>query len=244
MGARPKSDKPDHHICFTCKVEKPKSEFYSDASRPLGHDGSCIECKRIKKGRTRRNKVGGKECMNCKRVKLMYDFPSKGYVKGVRQEYLDVCKNCYYSKVYIPKGLKKCTKCSMVKGLASFCINNKYRDLLETQCRQCRNERNKQYKPQSETARRSYLWTTYRTTLERYNEMLEEQNGMCKFPNCGETNSYGKPLFVDHNHNCCPGAKSCGKCVRWLLCGWHNSMLGFSRDKVIDLLDGVWYLDQ
>jgi hypothetical protein len=31
-------------ICFTCKIEKPKSEFYSNKSRSNGVYGSCIEC--------------------------------------------------------------------------------------------------------------------------------------------------------------------------------------------------------
>lgn len=35
---------------------------------------------------------------------------------------------------------------------------------------------------------------------------------------------------VDHDHKCCPGKTSCGKCVRGLLCGNCNTILGRQRD--------------
>jgi hypothetical protein len=42
-----------------------------------------------------------------------------------------------------------------------------------------------------------------------------------------------KFLHVDHDHACCPGPKSCGKCVRFLLCDKCNVGLGsFSDDPL------------
>lgn len=38
------------------------------------------------------------------------------------------------------------------------------------------------------------------------------------------------PLVVDHDHGCCPRAKSCGRCVRGFLCGTCNSAAGLVRD--------------
>lgn len=39
---------------------------------------------------------------------------------------------------------------------------------------------------------------------------------------CGDSS---KPQ-IDHDHNCCPGARSCGKCVRDILCISCNTLIG------------------
>lgn len=242
-GSKPKSHNPGFHICYTCKEEKPKDKFYKDVTRPLGHDGSCIECKRLKRGYTRRNNVGGKECTNCQKVKYLYEFPYKGYLKGIRKEHLDMCKTCYYKQDVIPKGLKKCYTCKYAKGLASFNRDRSYRDGLSIHCRECSKVKGDTYK--NRNYRASGLWASYKITLDDYNKMLEEQNGMCALPSCETTKeSSGKYLHVDHDHNCCPGKKSCGKCVRALLCSVHNSMLGFGHDSPQELREGADYLER
>lgn len=47
---------------------------------------------------------------------------------------------------------------------------------------------------------------------------------------------------IDHDHSCCPGRKSCGKCVRGLLCFMCNSGLGRFGDSRELMLLGVAYL--
>lgn len=42
------------------------------------------------------------------------------------------------------------------------------------------------------------------------------------------------PLVVDHDHACCPGAHSCGLCVRAFLCNRCNLVTGLvSEDPVV-----------
>lgn len=48
-------------------------------------------------------------------------------------------------------------------------------------------------------------------------------------PMCMTCTKY-RARAVDHDHKCCPGKTSCGKCVRGLLCGNCNSVLGRMRD--------------
>lgn len=44
---------------------------------------------------------------------------------------------------------------------------------------------------------------------------------------CREPFEDDRRIYVDHDHGCCPGeGRSCGKCVRGLLCLRCNTALG------------------
>lgn len=55
-------------------------------------------------------------------------------------------------------------------------------------------------------------------------------------------------FVVDHDHACCPGSdsslRSCGKCVRGLLCDRCNLGLGSFRDSVTALQGAIEYLNR
>jgi hypothetical protein len=67
------------------------------------------------------------------------------------------------------------------------------------------------------------LKNKYGLTWERYTEMLKAQGFACGI--CGKRASGDRLLSVDHAHDCCPGKKSCGECVRGLLCVRCNALL-------------------
>jgi len=69
-------------------------------------------------------------------------------------------------------------------------------------------------------------------TPEEYDAKLSAQNGRCAICGNVETNVHqgsGKNyrLAVDHDHHCCSGRRSCGKCTRGLLCANCNTALAF-----------------
>ena len=74
-----------------------------------------------------------------------------------------------------------------------------------------------------------------------YQEKLDSQHGGCAI--CGGVNSNTRrALAVDHDHKCCPGEKSCGKCVRGLLCDNCNHAIGKFRDDPALLRNAIKYL--
>ncbi|WP_439428005.1 endonuclease domain-containing protein [Micromonospora sp. LA-10] len=68
----------------------------------------------------------------------------------------------------------------------------------------------------------------YRLTAADYQRPLHAQGGVCAI--CGGANwrnDQPAPLSVDHDHVCCVGGKrTCGRCVRGLLCSTCNGFLG------------------
>jgi hypothetical protein len=62
----------------------------------------------------------------------------------------------------------------------------------------------------------------YNLSHEKHLALLEKQNYKCPIS--------GLPVdlhsHIDHDHSCCPGTKSCGKCIRGILYGKINSALG------------------
>lgn len=51
-------------------------------------------------------------------------------------------------------------------------------------------------------------------------------------------------LSVDHDHGCCPGERSCGRCIRGLICLRCNGALGLIGDSLIAASGMVQYLQR
>lgn len=78
---------------------------------------------------------------------------------------------------------------------------------------------------------------TYNISLDKWRQMVSEQGGACAI--CGDS---ARTLHVDHDHACCPGQRSCGKCVRKLLCGPCNRGIGLFKDSPEILAKAAEYL--
>ncbi|WP_079074765.1 endonuclease VII domain-containing protein [Streptomyces atriruber] len=71
---------------------------------------------------------------------------------------------------------------------------------------------------------------TYGLAPGDYDKLYRLQGGRCAI--CTRGKGISRRLAVDHDHKCCAGTTSCGTCVRGLVCGRCNSMLGHARDEL------------
>jgi len=76
--------------------------------------------------------------------------------------------------------------------------------------------------------RKKHLQYYYDLTVEEFEEMAKDG---CHI--CGNTRASFKQLHVDHDHEHCDGPKSCGLCVRGVLCDSCNVAVGkYEQNKL------------
>lgn len=83
------------------------------------------------------------------------------------------------------------------------------------------------------------LAARYGLTEDAYVELAREQANVCAI--CGGSDCGN--LQVDHDHACCAGVATCGRCVRGLLCRACNSALGMMQDDPMRLRAAATYLE-
>jgi hypothetical protein len=146
----------------------------------------------------------------------------------------------------MPEDGKYCAGCGATKARSEFYKNRAKGDGLTGYCKLCTNERHKgRYQRSPDAAWARQIRFHYKLTVERYNEILRAQGGVCASCHQPETVRHLgrlKRLAVDHDHACCPGKDSCGTCIRGLLCANCNQMVGCARDNPSILESGADYL--
>lgn len=123
------------------------------------------------------------------------------------------------------QGRKLCVRCDTWKSVDAFRAWSRASDGLNPWCGRC------------------IGLSQYSITSADYDRMLADQGGTCDI--CDRVNADGSSLSVDHDHACCLGQKkSCGRCIRALLCKRCNTALGMVGDDRERLLSLVTYLDR
>lgn len=182
--------------------------------------------------RVQYNEQNQKQCTSC----LIYKDTSNFHKFSAAPDGLkQMCKPCvkeYDSARNVVK-LKKPIKSIDGKLHCRFC--NKYFDEDEmgvgnTYCKVCK-----------KTVSDARNFKRYGITTEIYEQMLKDQNYVCKI--CGKKEStFRNRLSIDHDHACCPSEGSCGNCIRGLLCHHCNAALGNVKDNIEVLQKMIDYL--
>lgn len=147
--------------------------------------------------------------------------------------------------------VKTCKKCKEQKPEEDFHKNNKASDKMQSNCRVCQKEycshyrvdnavrlskvKSDKYKNLTAEQKRELKYLgRYGIGISKYNEMLENQNGVCAI--CANPPSgHKKRLCVDHCHE--TGT------VRGLLCDACNVGLGRFKDDPELLVSAISYLE-
>lgn len=133
---------------------------------------------------------------------------------------------------------KVCIRCNIEKAENQFPKKGirAGKQRFRSECSDCFNEYQKKIPKRErygyDRTKHWNLGAKFGITLETYNIMLESQSGVCAI--CGDTNSNGRALAVDHDHET-------GQ-IRQLLCGNCNSAIGLLKDDPELVMKAALYL--
>lgn len=89
----------------------------------------------------------------------------------------------------------------------------------------------------------AYRLRNYNLTQGQFDAIFEGQGRRCAI--CKSKRPRAGNWHIDHDHNCCPEkGRSCGKCIRGILCGPCNHLLGNAEDKTEVLRAAADYIDR
>lgn len=117
---------------------------------------------------------------------------------------------------------KQCSDCCEVKTLDKYTLNKGSRQGVYSMCKNCRSRRRTADPIKTLTASLKY---SYGLTLLEYISILKQQDNRCYI--CKVDKPGGRGFWhIDHDRRCCPGQRTCGKCIRGILCVRCNLQVG------------------
>jgi hypothetical protein len=140
---------------------------------------------------------------------------------------------------------KPCGKCGAVLPLIDFPVAHSAPDGHYSLCFPCK-RRSGRRSARKDTSRAlrdaNHIRRKYGLTPEAFAAKLAAQDGRCTL--CPPDAPPPKFWDVDHDHDCCPGQWSCGRCLRDILCPKHNRALGAWGDDPERLRAAADYVDR
>lgn len=122
--------------------------------------------------------------------------------------------------IHVDEVERHCPDCEELKPLGEFPKNSQSKNGYLNICKPCHSTR---------------------VSIKKWGISLD---GYTHCDVCKEPLERGRnKIAVDHDHSCCPGLGSCGKCVRGVLCARCNIGLGSFRDNPAYLRSAANYLE-
>ena len=202
-----------------------------------------------------RTRYAGNQCPGCGRIPAGVEYQwrcrdcqqtfTSVSTKGTRPSRCKDCNRAHNARKVQDKRLavahvprqRKCPDCGVAFEVVSR-VGQGQGGSLPRLCRDCAERRIREYRKGKEYRRRL---RRHGLKVETFDAILAAQGGcaVCKRPDPGDERG---AWHIDHDHDCCPGPYSCGKCVRGVLCSRCNVMLGMALNDLGTLRAAVEYL--
>lgn len=170
-----------------------------------------------------------RRCTRCRKVKAFSEFRSDDRMRYGRSSW---CRSCANEKT---REYKAANRDEIQAKRAKYRAENRRMLADDIASRRASN-------PDHFMKRRHGI------TMDQHQEFIDRQGGRCAI--CRKEFCDTRRPVVDHDHDCCPVKKnaggdarrSCGKCIRGMLCDKCNRALGSFDDDIEILTSAVDYL--
>lgn len=173
----------------------------------------------------RKNMYSNKQCVKCKEIKDLSEFYKAKY--SWQEDGHDYyCKFCRVGTAIKSHNVnkRKCSleECEKPHYAKTYCRVH-YSRLIRSGSVECKTnpvsiDGNYYNNGRLVLKKENVIRNTYKIDISEYRERIA--NG-CEI--CGDKPE--RSLHVDHDHNCCNGIKSCGACVRGIVCNGCNKAI-------------------
>lgn len=240
----------ENRRCSKCKTEKPLSDFHRTSQNKVGRQAQCKVCTKAyrvahyQKNKERQQTLNREWIRNNKEKfkQIKQDYKQRGRAKSAAEKDAEyaartilspkTCTTCNQEKTLdkFPNGHARCKTCKKIYQSEWFRQNSER--ILSTF--------KEHYDPIKQ--RRKRTQQTYNLSPAMWDALFDSQGRKCAI--CKRDKSGGRGGWhTDHDHSCCPGIKSCGRCVRGILCHWCNVGTGNLKDSRAILVSAIAYLD-
>jgi hypothetical protein len=132
--------------------------------------------------------------------------------------------------------MKFCKVCFINQPIENFTSNKQNADNLHTSCKKCLSSYRKIQRSTPSQKEKNKLYairSKYNLSSEEYYEIISRGCDSCG-------SSVG--IAIDHDHLCCPATKTCGKCIRGVLCRRCNTAEGIFKTNPQSIYGLIEYM--
>lgn len=125
--------------------------------------------------------------------------------------------------------LKICRVCGKEKNIDLFAKGKKNKDGYRNECKECSAAYYRDYYKKypdryKEKSKNQKHHKRHGLSDDQYDFLINLHGGMCHLCLTKEASR------IDHDHSCCNKNRSCGKCVRGVLCNSCNTAIGLLKE--------------